>query len=79
MMDYPVLATQREGVSVGSADADCCGARLRSPGVRQLDAVPVFDTESFKQGLSRGYQVMGKLMSLVPSIRMVAQYHRYTF
>ncbi|MEV6324726.1 class I SAM-dependent methyltransferase [Nocardia sp. NPDC051787] len=49
------------------------------PGVQPLAAISVFDSESFKQGVSGGYQVMGKVMSLVPALRMIAQYHRYAF
>ncbi|MBF6166884.1 hypothetical protein IU486_19295 [Streptomyces gardneri] len=43
------------------------------------DAISVFDSDSFEQGVSRGYLLMGKLMSLVPAVRMIAQYHRYAF
>ena len=49
------------------------------PGIRQLDAISVFDSEAFKQGMSSGYQLTGKLMSLIPVVRMIAQYHRYAF
>lgn len=49
------------------------------PGVRQLDAISVFDSEAFQHGMSGGYQLIGKLMSLIPAVRMIAQYHRYAF
>ncbi|MBF6327694.1 class I SAM-dependent methyltransferase [Nocardia transvalensis] len=49
------------------------------PRIRQLAALSVFDSESFHQGVSGGFRLMGKLMSLVPSLRMMAQYHRYAF
>jgi O-methyltransferase involved in polyketide biosynthesis len=49
------------------------------PGLRQVTAISVFDSESFERGVSRGYRLMGKLMSLVPAVRMIAQYHRYAF
>ncbi|WP_084496937.1 class I SAM-dependent methyltransferase [Nocardia amamiensis] len=49
------------------------------PGVRQLAAISVFDSESFQQGVSGGYRLMGRVMSLVPALRMIAQYHRYAF
>ncbi|MGY2124327.1 class I SAM-dependent methyltransferase [Nocardia gipuzkoensis] len=49
------------------------------PGVRPLSALSVFDSQSFKTGVSGGYQLMGKVMSLIPAVRMIAQYHRYAF
>ncbi|WP_327115034.1 class I SAM-dependent methyltransferase [Nocardia sp. NBC_01730] len=49
------------------------------PGIRQLAALSVFDADAFHQGMSGGYQLMGKVMSLVPAVRMIAQYHRYGF
>ncbi|WP_330234434.1 class I SAM-dependent methyltransferase [Nocardia sp. NBC_00508] len=49
------------------------------PGVRQLAAISVFDSESFQRGVSGGYRLMGRVMSLVPAMRMIAQYHRYAF
>ena len=49
------------------------------PGVRLLTAMSVFDADAFKEGMSRVYQWTGKVMSLVPAVRMIAQYHRYAF
>ena len=49
------------------------------PGVRLVAAMSVFDADAFKQGMPRVYQLMGKVMSLVPAVRMIAQYHRYAF
>ncbi|WP_454199350.1 class I SAM-dependent methyltransferase [Nocardia sp. Marseille-Q1738] len=49
------------------------------PGIRLLAAISVFDSESFEHGVSGGYRLMGKVMSLVPALRMIAQYHRYAF
>ncbi len=48
-------------------------------GLRRLDAISVFDSESFRRGVSGGYRLTGKLMSLAPAVRMMAQYHRYAF
>jgi methyltransferase (TIGR00027 family) len=57
------------------------------PGLRLLVAMSVFDDPAFaadarsKTGLDvgRGYRVMARLMSLVPVLKMMAQYHRYAF
>lgn len=48
------------------------------PGVRLLAAMSVFDDPVFSR-LPRRYRVMARLMSLVPSLKMMAQYHRYAF
>jgi methyltransferase (TIGR00027 family) len=48
------------------------------PGVRLLAAMSVFDDPVFSR-LPRSYRVMARLMSIVPSVRMMAQYHRYAF
>jgi methyltransferase (TIGR00027 family) len=48
------------------------------PGVRLLAAMSVFDDPVFSR-LPRSYRVMARLMSIVPSLRMMAQYHRYAF
>jgi len=48
------------------------------PGVRLLAAISVFDTLNFNQ-LPGVYRLMGKVMSLVPALRMMSQYHRYAF
>ena len=48
------------------------------PGVRVLTAMSVFDSDSLKQ-VSSVYRLVGKVMSLVPAVRMIAQYHRYAF
>ncbi|MGW4772405.1 class I SAM-dependent methyltransferase [Nocardia sp. NPDC004278] len=49
------------------------------PGIRRLAAISVFDSESFWRGVTGGYRLIGKLMSLTPAVRMMAQYHRYAF
>jgi O-methyltransferase involved in polyketide biosynthesis len=49
-----------------------------SPGVRLLACVSPFDSDTFKR-VPGVYQVMGKVMSLVPAMRYMAQYHRYAF
>jgi O-methyltransferase involved in polyketide biosynthesis len=48
------------------------------PGTRLLSWVSPFDAASFKD-VSRGYRVMAKVMSAVPKLRYMAQYHRYAF
>jgi len=48
------------------------------PGLRLLSWVSPFDADSFKE-VSRGYRLMAKVMSVVPSLRYMAQYHRYAF
>jgi O-methyltransferase involved in polyketide biosynthesis len=48
------------------------------PGVRLLAAMSVFDDPVFAT-LPRSYRLMARLMSLVPSFKMMAQYHRYAF
>jgi O-methyltransferase involved in polyketide biosynthesis len=48
------------------------------PGTRLLSWVSPFDAASFKD-VSVGYRVMAKVMSGVPSLRYMAQYHRYAF
>ncbi|WP_319452700.1 MULTISPECIES: class I SAM-dependent methyltransferase [unclassified Mycobacterium] len=48
------------------------------PGTRLLSWVSPFDAASFKD-VSPGYRVMAKVMSAVPSLRYMAQYHRYAF
>ena len=48
------------------------------PGVRLLMAVSAFESDTFKL-VPRVYRVMGKVMSLVPALRMMSQYQRYAF
>jgi O-methyltransferase involved in polyketide biosynthesis len=48
------------------------------PGVRLLAWVSPFDSDTFKR-VPRAYRVMAKVMSLVPAMRYMAQYHRYAF
>jgi methyltransferase (TIGR00027 family) len=50
----------------------------RVPGVRLVEATSVFDAETFQQ-VPRFYRLFGKLMSLVPSEKNMAQLHRYAF
>ncbi|MGQ4598940.1 class I SAM-dependent methyltransferase [Nocardia sp. R6R-6] len=49
------------------------------PGVRRLAAISVFDAEAFRRGMPGRYRLIGKVMSVVPAVRMIAQYHRYAF
>lgn len=49
------------------------------PGVRLLEAVSVFETAEFKRLHNGVYQALGKLMRAVPTLRKVAQFHRYAF
>jgi O-methyltransferase involved in polyketide biosynthesis len=48
------------------------------PGTRLLAWVSVFDSESFRD-IRGAYRLLGKLMSTVPALRYMAQYHRYAF
>ncbi|MEU7633679.1 class I SAM-dependent methyltransferase [Nocardia sp. NPDC049220] len=48
------------------------------PGLQLVDRVSPFDSDTFAQAPGV-YRVLGKVMSLVPSLRYMAQYHRYTF
>ena len=48
------------------------------PGTRLLAWVSPFDSDTFEK-LAWYYRVMAKTMSLVPSLRYMAQYHRYAF
>jgi O-methyltransferase involved in polyketide biosynthesis len=48
------------------------------PALRLLTAMSVFESAPFRQ-LSRGYLMMAKVMSLVPALKNMAQYHRYAF
>jgi O-methyltransferase involved in polyketide biosynthesis len=48
------------------------------PGVRLLAAMSVFDADTFKE-VPGVYRVMAKVMSLVPALKNMAQYHRYAF
>lgn len=49
------------------------------PGVRLLEAISVFETEEFKQLPGGVYRALGRLMRAVPTLRKVAQLHRYAF
>jgi O-methyltransferase involved in polyketide biosynthesis len=48
------------------------------PGVRLLAWQSVFDSDTFQQ-VSPAVRWMGRVMSVVPGIRTMAQYHRYAF
>ena len=48
------------------------------PGVRLLSAMPVFESEAFCE-VPRRYRLMARVMSLVPVLKMMAQFHRYAF
>jgi O-methyltransferase involved in polyketide biosynthesis len=48
------------------------------PGVRLLAWVSAIESDTFKE-LPAYYRVMAKVMSLVPRLRYMAQYHRYAF
>lgn len=48
------------------------------PGVRLSDWERWFESDTFAQ-LSCSYRAMGKVMSLVPVVANMSQYHRYTF
>src|SRR5271165_4199249 len=48
------------------------------PSVRLLAAISVFDAEKFKQAVGV-YQLVGRVMSLVPGVRMITQFHRDAF
>ena len=55
------------------------GEILRAvPGTRLLAWVSVFDSDAFKR-VRPAYRVMANLMSLVPALRYMSQYHRYAF
>src|ERR1700758_77305 len=47
-------------------------------GTRLLTAMSVFDDDVFA-GLSRRYRVMARLMSTVPALKNMQQFHRYAF
>jgi O-methyltransferase involved in polyketide biosynthesis len=48
------------------------------PGVRLLAAMSVFDDEVFGE-LPRRYRVMARVMSTVPALKNMQQFHRYAF
>lgn len=48
------------------------------PGIRLLAWLSVFEAETFR-GIPGPYRVMGKAMSVLPTLRGLAQYHRYAF
>ncbi|MBY0389920.1 MAG: class I SAM-dependent methyltransferase [Mycobacterium pseudokansasii] len=48
------------------------------PGTRLLSWVRWFESDTFAR-LPRAYQVMGSLMSRVPALANMSQYHRYAF
>jgi O-methyltransferase involved in polyketide biosynthesis len=48
------------------------------PGVRLLAWERWFESDTFNQ-VSRAYRALGKVMSLVPAMADMAQYHRYAF
>jgi methyltransferase (TIGR00027 family) len=49
------------------------------PGVRLLAAISVFDTDQFRHLPSVAYRALGKVMRVTPTLRAVAQLHRYAF
>ncbi|OIN78817.1 class I SAM-dependent methyltransferase [Mycobacterium malmoense] len=48
------------------------------PGTRLLSWVRWFESDTFER-LPRAYRAMGRVMSLVPAVANMAQYHRYAF
>jgi len=48
------------------------------PGVRLLAFQSPFDTASFRD-VAWYYRVMARVMSAAPSLRYMAQYHRYAY
>ena len=48
------------------------------PGTRLLAWISVFESEAFR-AIPGPYRLMGKVMSVVPTLRYMAQYHRYAF
>lgn len=48
------------------------------PGVRLLAWVSPFDSPTFR-GVAWYYRALGRAMSALPSLRYMAQYHRYAF
>jgi O-methyltransferase involved in polyketide biosynthesis len=48
------------------------------PGTRLLAAMSVFDDDVFRR-LPRRYRVMARLMSVVPALKNMQQFHRYVF
>ena len=48
------------------------------PGLRLLVAMSVFDAEGFRD-VPRRYRVVAKVMSAVPALKNMAQFHRYAF
>ncbi|MGO9927430.1 MAG: class I SAM-dependent methyltransferase [Mycobacterium sp.] len=49
------------------------------PGVRLLVAISVFDTEEFKRLRGGAYRALGTIMRAAPTLRNLAQFHRYAF
>jgi O-methyltransferase involved in polyketide biosynthesis len=48
------------------------------PGTRLLAWISTFDSDTFKR-VPAAYRVMAKVMSWVPALRYMSQYHRYAF
>jgi O-methyltransferase involved in polyketide biosynthesis len=48
------------------------------PGTRLLDWVSTFDSDAFKR-VPVAYRLMANVMSWVPALRYMSQYHRYVF
>ncbi len=48
------------------------------PGTRLLTWVSTFDSDAFKR-VPAAYRLMAKVMSSVPALRYMSQYHRYAF
>ncbi|HZQ33009.1 MAG TPA: class I SAM-dependent methyltransferase, partial [Mycobacterium sp.] len=48
------------------------------PGVRLLSGISAFDAEGFRVA-PRPYRVMARVLSLVPALKRMEQFHRYAF
>lgn len=48
------------------------------PGLRLLMAMSVFDADGFRD-VPRRYRAMARVMSAVPALKNIAQFHRYAF
>jgi O-methyltransferase involved in polyketide biosynthesis len=48
------------------------------PGTRLIAAMPASEAETFKF-VPRRYRIASRMMSLVPALKMMAQFHRYAF
>jgi methyltransferase (TIGR00027 family) len=48
------------------------------PGVRLITAIPASEAKTF-ECVPRRYRVASRMMSLIPALNMMAQFHRYAF